>query len=350
MVKRSVLAVGAAAFVGVLALAGCSSGGGGDSSADALLVYSPQGEGPRGEYIATHAKDDLGLDVSFVSGGGGELTERLLAERNNAQADVVLGLGEAQLNQVESAGVLAGYSPAWKDLVPDAFDSGTDAFTLFSQTPIVMAYNPAVLDEEQAPRAWAELAEERFANKFVFPSVTSQTGQAAVAGILWPYTDRESGEVSDEGWTLLTEILDNAVPVPSGQKFGWGQVVSGEQPIVVNWLGGIETGAQDNGLDLRVIDAEGGSPFVSTGIGLVAGSDRDAAAKRFIDWFGSAEVQADFVKETGSDTPVNPQALAQLPDAEAALAEIGKQDIDWGVVAPLMSSWLERIQLDILGR
>lgn len=349
MVKRSVLAVGAAALAGVLALAGCSSGGGGESSADSILVYSPQGEGPRGEYIASHAKDALGLDVSFVSGGGGELTERLLAEKNNAQADVVLGLGEAQLNQIGAAGVLADYSPVWRDLVPGEFDSGTGAFTLFSQTPIVMAYNPAALDAAQAPRKWEDLADERFANKFVFPSVTSQTGQAAVAGILWPHTDRESGEVTDAGWDLLTRILRNAVPVASGQKFDWNRVTSGEQPVVVNWLGGIETGAKDNGLDLRVVDAEGGSPFVSTGIGLVAGSDRADAAKRFIDWFGSAEVQADFVKTTGSDTPVNPQALAQLPEAEAALAEIGKQDIDWGVVAPRMSSWLERIQLDILG-
>lgn len=289
------------------------------------------------------------MDVSFVSGGGGELTERLLAEKNNAQADVVLGLGEAQLNQIAAADVLADYSPAWKNLVPDEFDSGTESFTLFSQTPIVMAYNAAVLDVGQAPQKWEDLAEPRFAKKFVFPSVTSQTGQAAVAGILWPYTDRATGEVSVKGWEMLTRILKNAVPVASGQKFDWNWVVSGQQPVVVNWLGGIETGAKDNGLDLRVVDATGGSPFVSTGVGLVAGSDREDAAKRFIDWFGSAEVQADFVKTTGSDTPVNPQALAQLPDAAAALAEIGKQDIDWGVVAPQMSSWLERIQLDILG-
>jgi len=318
-------------------------------TATEITIYSPQGDGDRGAFIAEQAKEELGLEIKFASGGGGDLTERLIGEKNNPQADIVLGLGEPLLYQLDAEGLFAPSTPSWGADIPSQFKLDTDSFTLFSQTPIVMAYNADAISEGEAPASWTDLADEKWKGKFVFPNVGSQTGQAAVVGILWRYADEETGEISDEGWETLTAILNNAVSVPDGQAFDWTLVADGSQPIVINWLGGIQTGAADNDLNLQPIDAEGGSPFVSTGTGIVSGTDAGETAAEFIDWFGSADFQAAFVEATGNDTPILPAALEQLPDASAALEDIAKQDIDWSVASTQLTDWLERIQLEILG-
>lgn len=341
-----------------IALTGCAATSAGtpatsthaeSSAGTKLVVYTPQGDPLRGEYITEHAGSELGLDVTLVSGAGGDLAARLIAEKNNPQADVVVGLGAPQLNQIDQAGVLQPYTPTWSGSIPSTFASGSKNFTLLTQTPIAIAYNASTMSAADAPKSWEDLAKPAFKNAFVFPSLTSQTGQAAAIGILWRYTDHTTGAVSEKGWSRLEAILANAQPTAAGAKFDWAPVKSGAQPVVVNWLGGIQTGATDNGIDLQVVDATGGSPYVTAGIGLAGGSRNVAAAKKFIDWFGSTEFQVRFVKATQNDTPLNRDAVTELPGAEAAIRQVAPQKIDWGVVSKQLPKWLQKIQLDVQG-
>lgn len=356
--RRSILLGGLGVAVAA-PLVGCTSGTGapgpsgtagaaGPDASGPLIVYSTWGDDKRGPSIIAGAKEQ-GIDIEFVLGGGGELTSRLLAERNNSQADVVLGLGVPQLFQIADAGIFTPYTPAWSDKIPPAFSVGDAPFTLLSQTPIVLARNADKMTVAEAPRSWDELGDPKYQGKYVFPAVTSQTGQAAVAGILWRHADTATGEVSDAGWDVLTRIIKNARQVPAGQAFDWSKVTSGEVPLMPSWLGFVVTGARDNNFTMDVIDTEGGTPFISTGVGLVAATKRPAAAKKFIDWFGTADFQAEFVRATNNDAPINPDALDQLPEVKEQLAGITPQALDWKLISQQMPSWLERIQLEILG-
>ncbi|MEA9987050.1 extracellular solute-binding protein [Subtercola sp. RTI3] len=342
--------VGCAALIGLLA--GCSSSPSGSSSASSapvkgstIVVYSPQGADTRGPYIAAEAEKQLGITVTFVSGGGGDLTTRLLAEKNNTQADVVLGLGEAQMNQVASAGIFEPYTPSWAETVPEALRGSNGDFTLATQTPIVLAYNTDKMSSSDAPTSWVDLAKPEYKDKFTFPAITSQTGQAAAVGILWRFADHTTGDVTDQGWQTLSAIMANSVQVSPGQKFDYGTVASGAQPIVVTYLGGLQTAEKDNSLTMQIVNSDGGSPYVQTGVGLVKNSAEASAAKAFIDMFGSAEFQVPFVTATNNDTPVNADAVKQLGTQATVLASITKQDIDWGVVTTHLTDWLQKIQL-----
>lgn len=356
MNKKAVLAASLAA-VTLATLTACSGGGStavpssssaSGASSSSLVVYAPM-EGPRAEWLTTEAKDQLGLDVKFVVGGGGDLASRLIAEKNNPQADVAVGLGESLMNGLAAEKVLLEFSPSWASDIPKDLRSSSKDFTLYTQTPIVIAYNTAVMAAADAPKTWEDLAAPEYKDKFVFPALTGQTGQAAVVGLLWPYVDKKSGEVSDKGWDVLKSVLTNAKPMAAGQNVDWNWVKSGEVPILVNWLGGVETGAKDNGLELKVVAPKDGTPFVSTGVALVKGSKNTDAAKKFLDWFGSAETQVAFVKATNNDTPLNPGALDKLPDAKASVEQVKKQQIDWTIVTPHLTDWMEKIQLGIVG-
>lgn len=351
--KTTLVAV-TGALAAVTLLAGCTSGSASASNSSSstadikgtsIVVYSPQGADTRGPYIAAAAKKALGVTVKFVSGAGGDLTTRLLAEKNNTQADVVLGLGEAQMNQVAAAGILQPYTPSWASDVPAALRGSYKDFTLATQTPIVVAYNTAKMSASEAPSSWLDLAKPEYKNKFTFPAIASQTGQAAAVGILWRFANHKTGAVSDKGWSTLAKIMANSVQVSAGQAFDYGTVKSGAQPIVVTYLGGLQTAEQDNSLDMKIVNTTGGSPYVQTGVGLVKGTSHAAAAKAFINWYGTAKFQVPFVKATNNDTPVNSAAVKELGSTTKVLSSISKQNIDWGIVTTHLTAWLQKIQL-----
>ncbi|MCA1305302.1 extracellular solute-binding protein [Microbacterium esteraromaticum] len=343
----------AAAAAAAFTLAGCSAASpsalpAGGEDGGSLVVYAPMDDA-RIDFVTEQAKEDLGIELTIVGGGGGDLATRLEAEKNNAQADVVVGLGESLLNRLDAQDMFDHYTPAWADLIPEQFRDDDAGFSLFTQTPIVIGYDTAHLGNAEAPDAWLDLAAPEYAEKFVFPATTGQTGQAAIVGILWRYADPETGEVSPEGWDALAAILQNAKQLSDGQQFDWDWVASGELPVVVNWLGGVQIGADDNDLDIAVVDTDGGTPFVSTGVAIVNGTDRAEQAQRFLDWFGSADFQVAYVEATHNDTPLNSDAVARLPEAAAALDSLTKQDIDWSVVTPHLTEWMQKVQLEILG-
>jgi len=319
-----------------------------DDEARTLTIYAPWNE-TRAEYVVAAAADELGIEVEFLTGGGGELTDRLLAEKNNTQADVVLGMGEAQINSVASEDVFQPYEPAWSDKVPAAYVDGENRFTLFAQVPIVMSYNAAVMDTADAPTSWTDLADPAYKGQFVLPGLAGQTGQSAIAGILWRFADPETGEVSDEGWQVLTDIYANEFQVGEGEDFNPDWIADGETPIFIGWRGGVANMDNDNdAFELTIIDTEGGTPFVSTGIGITSATDSLSVAKEFVDWFGSAEFQVGLVSETGNDPPANVDAIPELETASEWLSGVTLQEIDWGVVTTVIDDWLERIELDLI--
>ena len=327
---------------------------GGEASEDSaneersLVIYAPWNE-QRADFVTDAAAEELGIDVKFLIGGGGELTDRLIAEKENSQADIVLGIGESQMNRIAREGIFEPYLPEWSDKVPAAYIDPQNRFTLYSQVPVVVSYNAGVMNPADAPTSWLDLADAAYEGKFVLPGLGGQTGQATVAGILWRFADPTTGEVSDEGWEVLRDIYSNEIPLGEGERTDLNWIATGEMPIYITWRGGVAFADADNdSFELTVIDTEGGTPFVSTGIGITADTGSPTVARQFVDWFGSADFQIRFVDATNNDPPANEDAIPELPTANEWLSQVSRQDIDWLVVSSVLDGWLERIELDII--
>lgn len=314
-----------------------------------LTIYAPWNE-TRTDWIINAAAEDLDIEVEFLAVGGGEMVDRMVAERNNTQADIALGVGEAQINLIAAEGIFQPYEPAWSDKVPAAYVDDENLFTLFAQVPIVMSYNAAVMDPADAPTSWTDLADPAYEGKFILPGLTGQTGQSTVAGILWRFADPATGEVSDEGWQVLGDIYANEFKVGEGEEFNPEWIADGTTPIFISWRGGVANMDADNdSFELTVIDTEGGTPFVSTGVGITTATDSPGVAREFVDWFGSADTQIRFVGEAGNDPPANVDAIPELETASEWLSGVSLQEIDWGIVSVVITDWLERIELDLIG-
>jgi len=97
--------------LGCLAVTACGNGGGDNAASgengggqvknEKLIVYTIE-----------QAKK-AGFDIEIVGAGGADLTNRLIAEKNNPIADVVFGLNNIFYENLKKEGVLLKYVPQW---------------------------------------------------------------------------------------------------------------------------------------------------------------------------------------------------------------------------------------------
>ncbi|MGJ8528758.1 extracellular solute-binding protein [Maritalea sp.] len=332
LVKSTVLASAIGAFVATAAIA------------DSITVYSPQGE-ERAVWITEQAKA-AGHDIVMLSAGGGELFDRLLAEKANPQADVVLGLIDAAMATLKTEDLFQAYVPAWADdNLPNVYKGPDGMVHKFWQTPIVLAYNSDVLSADEAPKSWLDLIKPQYKGKYVIGSSAWQTTKSYLVGMLVRYME-DDGSISDLGWEFMQRLYDNAIVVDSGEA-KTAAFVNGEAVIDLNWFGGVGNLARDVGYNVVMVDTEGGTPFIAEGVAIMDGTDQLDQSKAFVDWFGSAQFMAAYAKEFGQ-TPVHPDAIALSPEAVQANATLlSPQPINWDAVAPKIDGWMQRIELEI---
>ena len=70
-------------------------------------------------------------------------------------------------------------------------------------------------------------------------------------------------------------------------------------------------------------------------------------AQRFVDWFGSAQIQGEWAQEF-STLPANEKAVGMANEFNQEIAKIPAQDIDWSLVAQNIDAWCEKIILEYM--
>ncbi len=315
----------------------------GSTLADSITVYSPQGE----ENVAwiSQQAEAAGHEVEFLRAGGGELFSRLEAEKNNPQADVVLGLNDTAMARLKFQEMFQKHIPVWADGLPNVYKGRDGMVHKFWQTPVVIAYNPDKLTPETAPKSWLDLVKPEFKGKYVLGPTKWGTTQVLLSGMLMRFADAD-GNVSDEGWDFMNTFYANSASVNNG-----GDKVNlfkqGDAFIDLSWFGGTFREAAKAGYVPTLVNSEGGTPFVAEGIAIMAGSDQAEDAKKFVDWFGAPDVMAAYAEKFGQ-MPAHPDAIALSPaEVQEQTGLVDPQLINWDVVAAKLDSWLQKIELEI---
>lgn len=346
MAKATTIAL--IALVGSASLVACGSESTAAGSDEALVVYSNSVSDGRGEWLQERASEE-GFELQFVDLGGGDIQNRLIAEQSNPIAHVTFGMNNVYFETLKDAGVLAEYTPSWEGEVDESLGDG-EQFWPIVREPIMLVYNDEAYSEEKAPSDWEDLwEEEEFHGRYETPtSLGGATTQLVVTGILSRYLD-ENGElgVSDEGWAAIEEFFANGSPAVQGTDL-YARMASGDVDMGQMWLAGKDSREKEYGISTAAVHPSVGVPMATQHVGLVAGSEENQTAKDFIDWFGSAEIQAEWSQEFFT-APVNESALADANQvAVEATDEFAGQDIDWEIVATYLPEWIEKIELEYL--
>lgn len=359
--RRRALAAAAAGMTGMIALSACGSetaqAEGGDG--DTLIVYTnsdshTNAEGQQSADWLTEQAAEAGFDVEVVGIGGGDLTDRLIAEAGNPVADVVFGLNHVFFSQLVNQDVIAPYTPAWAEEVSDpelGDPSGEGYFHPIVQQGIPLVYNLDAVSPEEAPEDWTELwTDEQWHGRYEsVADLGGATTQMTFSGILTRYQDPD-GElgISEEGWEQVEQYFEHgsqAVPeTDTWLRMAEGEVDMGQQPGTSS----IYNRQEEYGIEVGMMDPEIGIPFAVEQVAMVSGTDQEEQVQEFIDWFGSAETQSAWSENFGS-MPAVEGAIEQTDEEIVELHEnLVIQDIDWEFVAENLPAWIEKIELEYI--
>ncbi|MDQ0147090.1 extracellular solute-binding protein [Pseudarthrobacter niigatensis] len=349
-----------AAAVAATLLAGCgggstppastgeASGAPAGASGDTLVIYTnSNGEG-RGDWLAAKAAE-AGFKIEIVGAGGADATNKLIAEKNNPIADVAFGLNNMYFSQVKNEGALEAYQPAWAGEVDKGLGDGETYWPLVKQA-ILLGYNSDKISKDAAPKDWTDLwSKDEFRSRYErVTGLGTATAQLVFAGILSRYRD-DSGDlgISDDGWKQVEQYFKNGSPAVAKTdlfaRIASGEVDMGQMPSSI-----IADREKSFKVNVDTVIPSVGVPLAVEQIALVKGTKKKEQAQKFIDWFGSADVQGEFAQKFNS-MPVNKSAQAKAnPEVVDFFAGLKQQDIDWNFVQKNMGAWVEKIELEYM--
>ena len=251
------------------------------AAATQLTVYTALENEQLGPYKKAFEAANPGIEVRWVRDSTGVITARLLAEKDNPQADIIWGVAASSLMILDQGGLLQPYAPAgFEQLKPKFKDAknpptwvGMDAWL----GAVCFNTTEAARDKLPAPATWADLLKPVYKGKLVMPNpASSGTGYLAVSGWL-----QQMGE--DAGWKYMDALNENiAVYTHSGSK-PCRMAASGEYTAGIS----IEyTGAslKTKGAPLDVILPSEGSGWEMEATAIVKGTKNLDAAKKLADF------------------------------------------------------------------
>lgn len=317
--------------------------GGGET----LIIYTNSGSDGRGDWLKERAAQD-GFTIEYVQLGGGDLANRLVAEKNNQIADLVFGLNAVEYEKLKKLDMLLKYEPAWAKEVDMTLGDKDGYYYPIVVQPLLLAYNPEFVAKEVAPKDWTDLAKPEFKDKATLLGVGGGTSKTILSSILVRYTDPNGTYgISDQGWEIIKNIIQSQHIAVDGEDF-WGNAISGTRPMLMMWGSGLLQNEQSRSVDFEFMAPEVGVPYVVEQVAIFKNSKKIDLAKQFADWFGSAKIQSEWSVKFGS-TPAHPDALKNSSaEVQALMAGVSPQKIDWLFVAENIDKWVEKIQLEYL--
>jgi len=336
-------------------LAGCSSGGGGSTRSasgpadrsQTLVVYTNSGTDGRREWL-TEKAEEAGFKVNIMHLGGSELTERLVAEKNNQIADVVFGLNAMNFERIKAQDILTPYKPAWADKVDlQLGDADGGYFHPIVIQALLLVYNTDYYTAQTAPKDFTDLQlGSQFEGHHIL-AVTGGTCQSILSSMLIRYPDTNGlYGVSAEGWAMMESFIKSGVV---NHADWWSEMMSGDLTLCMLWSSGLLQRMNEfNVSNFSYVIADVGAPYVVEQVAVCNNSKRQALAQEFVDWFGGAELQAEWTR-TFDTYPANKDAQSAASQASQDLMNsVHKQDIDWGFVAGNVEYWIEKIMLEFI--
>ena len=250
---------------------------------DKVTVYTSLETDETVKYLEVARKDLPDLDIDIIRLSTGELGARMLAEKDNPQADCIWGWAVTNMEQFIPAGMVEPYRAKGTEKLDKRFVHPKDFYAGIDMYIAAFCVNTKVLKEKNLPmpKGWNDLLQPGFKGLITMPNpVASGTGFLQIASILQMYGAKEGKE---EGWEFLKKLDKNM-----------GQYIkSGSRPAKMTAQGEFAVGCS---FDFVVGELKkGGAPvefvFPVEGAGyeveanaLLKGAKNPAAAKKFLDW------------------------------------------------------------------
>lgn len=306
---------------------------------DKLVIYSTHSDATL-EFVAKEFKEKTGVEVEFINLKGG-LADRVRAEKENPQADIMYGGASSLYIDMTKEGIFMPVQTTWANDLNPLFKDADGYWYGTMQTPVLMFYNTEMLTEEEAPKDWSDLADEKYKDLIVSRDTQSSSIKATIVSLIYQY--QKNGEL-DKAWDYLTALDRNMKNYYGSQTLQFQAIGRKEAAISFAVQSAIIDAVTTSNMPLKIVDCESGSPVITDAIAAINNAPHPNAAKAFVEFAGSAEMQAKLANEFNR-IPTLDEAIQNSPEWMQESYKV--MDIDWSVISENENEWLQKFDTEI---
>lgn len=306
-----------------------------------LVVYSALNE-DNTIAIADQFKADTGIEIEYISLGGGDAVARVQAEMSNPKADFLVGGSVDLYGSLATAGAFLEYDSPNNDTLDARFNDPNHYWQGWYMGVLSIIINEERFNAEIAsqgvaePTTWDDLLDPAYKNVFVWANPTT-AGGAYIATACQIF---RLGE--EEAWTYLKALDQNVHHYYKGAGDVISPVATGEFIASIAW-GHDSYKTQQEGYPLKlIIPAQ--TAYEIGGAAIIKDGPNTENAKIFMDWLLTKEAQ-ELSTKTSYRYPVRNDVAA--PQGLPALDEVDLVNYDRDQAAAMKEAVLERFETEI---
>ena len=341
IINRSFFKFVAFAFAAVLTMnfficTGCSQ----KKPAQELNIYSIIHEEETVALTQLFTKK-TGIPVKFLRASTGELVNRVIAEKNNPQADILLGGASSYHIQAAKEGALEPYASPEAKKLPSYAVASDNTWTGFCVLTLGIGINEERYAQKfkgiPEPKTWEDLLNPAYKGEIVLTNpVASSTSYLFVQ-------DQLQRLGWDEGWNYLLTLAPLVGQFPDSGSAPAKLIGAGEYALGVSYIHALAK-YKAEGFKVKMI-----APPQTVGdvdcISIMKNTQNLSAAKKFVDFMLSKEAQ-ELMSSIDFTIPVNPEAKGAEGSVPVTELDLIQYDVNKASVQKdeVLTKWTKEVK------
>lgn len=269
------------------------------------------------------------------------LANRLLAEKNNPQADVFWSNEPVRTLVLKKRAVLAAYKSPNADGIPATFRDPEGYWTGFSARSRVIVYNTRLVKPEETPNSVLDLTDPKWKGQVAIADPRFGSTSFHVAALYAELGDERADD-------FFRKLKANDVKIVSSNSVVRDMVVRGELKVGLTDTDDVNVALEDKQPVAMVFpDRDGmGVPVMPNMVSLIAGAPHLVEGQKLIDYLLSPEVERSLAQSEAVQIPL--REGVDGPKNIPPLKSFKPMTLDYGRAADRIEDVTRRLQ-DILG-
>jgi iron(III) transport system substrate-binding protein len=284
------------------------------------------------------------IELKWVRDSTGVITAKLLAEKANPQADVVMGVAASSLALLDKQGMLEPYAPINLDAIMSQYrdKKKVPAWWGMDVWGATICFNTVEAQKKgiPMPTSWQDLTKPVYKGQIVMPNpASSGTGFFDVTAWLALWGDQAG---KGNGWKYMDGLHENIAQYTHSGSKPCNMAAAGEYVVGISFEYRANTN-KAKGAPIELVFPREGLGWDLEAFGIMKGTRKLEAAKKLADWASSKDAMLLYGKNFA--ITAQPGVAAPLPnvpkDYEARLV---KMDFNWAAEnrERILDEWKKR--------
>ncbi|MBI4522907.1 MAG: extracellular solute-binding protein [Deltaproteobacteria bacterium] len=224
-----------------------------------------------------------GIEVEVHRTGSQRVLQRVMQEASAGikNADIIHTSDAGHFELLKKKALTVKHTPRGLETYPAGFKDKDAFYYGLRATLSVIAYNPKVLSEKDAPKTWKDLVDPKWRGKMV-------TAHPSYSGIIATHV---LALVNLYGWDYFQQLAKNKLHLVQSANDPAGVVASGERPVGVNGAEYFYYKTLKQGNPIKIVYPKEGVPLVVSPAALAKDAPHPNAARLFMDFIFTKEAQ-----------------------------------------------------------